>query len=234
MKKEIFPIGDIPSILWGNPSDKVYLCIHGQGGCKEEAEDFAGIAVQRGWQVLSIDLPEHGDRAGTEKKLLPWLVVPELQAVMGFAKSRWDSIALRAGSIGAWFSMLSYADERLERSLFVSPILDMHRLIRNMMQWSGVTEDRLGLERTIPTASGQTLSWEYLSYAKSNPIAKWNIPTEILYGDRDNLTEREVAESFAERFGCSLTIMENGEHWFHTPEQLKVLNEWTIGSFKRP
>ena len=31
-------IGKIPAILWGNPSDKVYLYVHGKAGCKEEAE----------------------------------------------------------------------------------------------------------------------------------------------------------------------------------------------------
>lgn len=46
--------------MLGDESDKVYLFIHGQNGSKEEAISFAEIATSKGWQVLGIDLPEHG------------------------------------------------------------------------------------------------------------------------------------------------------------------------------
>ncbi|MFN1922390.1 hypothetical protein ACK2FT_15925 [Clostridioides difficile] len=46
----------------GNPSSKLYIYIHGQCGNKEEAEAFANIAVPHEYQVLSVDLPEHGER----------------------------------------------------------------------------------------------------------------------------------------------------------------------------
>lgn len=232
MKKEYFQIQGIPSVLWGKPSKNLYLFIHGLGGCKGEAETFAKIAGCYGWQVLSIDLPEHGERKEEKSTFDPWHVVPELLTVMEYAKAHWDWISLRATSIGAWFSMLSFANENLKRCLFVSPVLDMHQLIQNMMLWAGVSEDQLQLEQTIPTSFGQTLSWEYLSYVKKHPITKWSFPTEILYADKDNLTEYSVVENFTRHFGCRLTVMENGEHWFHTPEQLKVLDKWTIASFE--
>ncbi len=34
-------IGNIPSILWGNDSSRLYLYVHGQGGNKEEASFLA-------------------------------------------------------------------------------------------------------------------------------------------------------------------------------------------------
>ncbi len=232
MEIKHFQVHGIPSILWGEPSKNLYLFIHGQKGCKEEAEPFAEIAVRYGWQVLSIDLPEHGARKEEKTSFDPWHVVPELLKVMEYAKAHWNCIALRANSIGAWFSMLSYSNMNLKKCLFVSPILDMQQLIQNMMLWAGVSEDQLRQEQIIPTSFGQTLSWEYLSYVKEHPITNWSFPTEILYGDKDNLTERSIVESFIKRFGCKLTIMENGEHWFHTPEQLKFLDKWTIDSFE--
>lgn len=232
MKKEIFKIQEVPAILWGEPSKHLYLFIHGQSGCKEEAETFSEIAGFYGWQVLSIDLPEHGERKNEINAFDPWHAVPELLSVMKYAKSHWDHIALRANSIGAWFSMLSLANENLEKCLFVSPILDMQQLIKNMMHWADVSEDRLRQEQTITTAFGQTLSWEYLTYVREHPIVKWDHPTEVLYGSKDNLTERHIVESFTSRFGCSLTVFEDGEHWFHTPEQLKALDNWTKASFE--
>jgi alpha-beta hydrolase superfamily lysophospholipase len=226
MENSHFKIDHIPAIRWGKPSEKVYLFVHGKCGCKEEAEVFAEIACTKGWQVLSIDLPEHGERKDEANTFDPWHVVPEMKYVMGYAKQHWINVALNANSIGAWFSMLSYADESLVNCLFVSPIVDMERLIRNMMQWADVSEERLEQEKSILTAYGETLSWEYYTYAKQHPVSKWEHPTAILYAEKDNLTERGIAETFAKKFSCRLAVVENGEHWFHTPEQLAVLGQW--------
>ncbi|HOI58312.1 MULTISPECIES: alpha/beta hydrolase [unclassified Methanoculleus] len=227
MEKKYFQIQGIPAILWGSRSNKVYLYIHGQAGRKEEAEAFARIACRYAWQVLSIDLPEHGERKGEANSFDPWHVVPELLQVMDYIKGQWTQISLFANSIGAWFGMLSFENEPLEKSIFISPILDMKQLISNMMLRANVSETQLERERTIPTSSGQTLSWEYLLYAHEHPITKWKVPTEILYGGQDELTDRSVVEEFVQRFYCNLTVMEDGEHWFHTPEQLDILDTWT-------
>lgn len=227
MKQERFKINNIPAILWGSPSDQVFLFIHGQGGYKEAAEPFAEIAAERGWQVLSIDLPEHGGRSGEKNTFYPWNAVPELQEVIRYAKQNWKRISLRADSIGAWFSMLAFADETLEKCLFVSPVLDMEQLILNMMRWAGVTEEQLQQQKIIPTDFGQTLSWEYLCYVRQHPVAKWDARTHILYAGRDDLTQRSVVDAFVDKYNADLSVMDDGEHWFHTPEQLAVLDEWT-------
>lgn len=222
-----FQIQGIPTIIYGEPSKKCYLYIHGKCGYKEEAESFAAIASQRGYQVLSFDLPEHGERKGETDTFNPWHVVPELKRLFSAARERWDRISIRANSIGAYFSMLSFAEESIDRCLFVSPILDMEQLIANMMKWSGVTEDQLEKQGTIPTNFGETLSWEYLSYVRKHRIEKWDVPTSILYGSADNLTERKTVDAFVGKFNCKLTVMPDGEHWFHTPEQLNILEQWT-------
>lgn len=227
MREEQFKIKDMPTILVGETSEKVYLFVHGKGGSKEEAREFAKIANKKGWQVLSIDLPEHGERNQEKDTFNPWDVVPELKDVMNYAKQHWQKISLRANSIGAWFSMLSFTADMLEECLFVSPILDMEKLIHNMMLWASVSEEELQHEQEIKTNFGETLSWEYLMYAKEHPIDTWNVPTAILYAGNDNLTEKNIVDAFVAKFHCKLDVMENGEHWFHTPEQLEVLNRWT-------
>lgn len=226
MKQDKTLIEGIPAIIYGIKSDKIYLFVHGQGGNKEEAESFAEIVSEKGWQVLSIDLPEHGERKNEIDHFYPWIAVPELQKILIYMESRWKKIALRATSIGAWYSILAFQDKSIIRSLFISPILDMEHLIDNMMQWAGVTKEELEAKKIIPTVFGQTLSWEYLLYAKQHPIMKWDSETKVLYGSKDNLTERYVVDKFVKRFHCSLTVMENGEHWFHTDNQLMVLNRW--------
>lgn len=221
-----FLIDHIPTVLYGAQSERLYLSVHGKAGCKEGSEGFAAIACKKGWQVLAIDLPEHGARRDEKGTFYPWIAVPDLQTVMEYCKQRWPHIALRASSIGVWFSMLALADEPLESTLFVSPILDMNTLIADMMGWAGVTVERLEQEGTIPTSFGETLSWRSLTYAKAHPITAWRHKTAILYAGKDNLTARATVDGFTARFGCGLTVMPDGEHWFHTKEQLAVLDGW--------
>ena len=226
MKEERFAIQNIPAILYGNSCEKLFLYIHGKMGYKEEAVRFAEIVCPEGYQVLSIDLPGHGERAGEMERFVPWEVVPELQAVYDHMREQWNHVSLYANSIGAYFSLLAFRDVKLEKSLFVSPVLDMEKLIHDMMGWAGVSREQLQEAGEIPTAFGETLSWNYLTYAEEHPIIKWDSPTVILYAGQDHLTERETVDDFSQRFGCTVTVMENGEHWFHTEEQMAVLDAW--------
>ncbi len=223
-RQDVF-IDGIPALILGEPSEKVCLFVHGQGGSREEAFRFAKIAALHGWQTVGINLPEHGGRTDG-KALLPWEVIPELKKVECFLKKNWRRIALRANSIGAWFSLLAFEHSALERSLFVSPVLNMHALILDMMRLAGVSEERLRQEKEIAAGSGTILSWEYLEYVRQHPVTEWKNPTEILYAENDEMIARETVQHFAEQFGCGLTVMAGGAHWFHTEEQLRTLSTW--------
>lgn len=98
----------------------------------------------------------------------------------------------------------------------------------DMMQWANVTEAELREKREIETSFGEVLSWDYLCYVRENPIV-WTIPTDILYAGKDSLTSYETVSRFAGKIKASLTVMEHGEHWFHTEEQMNFLDGW----FKR-
>ena len=89
----------------------------------------------------------------------------------------------------------------------------------------------LEIQKEIPTEFGETLSWEYLCYARKHPI-KWSVPTCILYGGKDHLTSRQTVSGFADQIGAKLTVMKDGEHWFHTEEQMKVLDQWISSSIR--
>lgn len=66
----------------------------------------------------------------------------------------------------------------------------------------------------------------YYCYVRENPIEQWNSPTNILYGKDDNICEIDVLSAFSKKFNCGMEIMEHGEHYFHTPEQLNFLRHW--------
>lgn len=168
-------------MVFGEESDKVYLYVHGKCGCKEEAGGFAELVCNSGFQVLSLDLPQHGARRGGEVKFVSWAAAPELRAVFSYAKQKWKSVSLYANSIGAYFSLLAFPNDCFDKCLFVSPVLDMTALIEKMMGWAAVTPTQLQAQGEIPTSFGETLSWIYYTYAKQHPIETWNSPTAILY-----------------------------------------------------
>ena len=221
-----FAIGTIPAISWGEASNKVYLFVHGKKSRKEEAEDFARIAVRRGYQVLSFDLPEHGDRLDSDYPCTVQNGVHDLCLVEDYARDRWKHISLFACSLGAYFSLAAYQEVSFKRCLFLSPILDMECLIQNMMKWFNVSVELLEEKHEILTPIGEILSWSYYTYVREHQILKWNNPTYLLYGSNDHLTERAVVESFTAKFHCDLEVLENGDHYFHTMEQMEALERW--------
>lgn len=194
---------------------KAVLYVHGKGGSAAEAEFYEGIFPE--CAVLGFDY----------KAETPWESMGEFQSEAKRLLSEYDSVILVANSIGAYFSLLSLADMPIEKVYFISPIVNMEKLILDMMHWAGVTEDELQEKGVIATEFDEALSWEYLTWVRSHPVS-WHIPTEILYGSEDKLQSVDTIKAFADDIGAGLTIMEQGEHWFHTEEQLQFLQEWLI------
>ena len=116
-------------------------------------------------------------------------------------------------------------DEMIQKAYFISPIVDMDKLITDMMKWANVTEQELELKGVIHTDFGEDLSWEYLSYVRSH-LVEWRVPTQILYSSKDHLMSIDTITDFANKHQATLTVMEGGEHWFHTEEQMLFLDNW--------
>ncbi|HBJ19038.1 MAG TPA: alpha/beta hydrolase [Clostridiales bacterium] len=217
----------IPTVLYGAPSDRVFLYIHGQGGAKEEAARFAAIAERFGYRTLAVDLPEHGARRDG-KKLLPWIVIPELRTLLAYAKEHFRTVSLRTVSIGTWFSLLAFSGEPIDICLFSSPLLDMEDMILTLMHLAGVSEERLRAEGEIPTAFGQTLSWEYLTYVRQHPVRGLSKKTAILYATEDETIRRATVDRFTEANRADLCLYPGGEHWLHTPEEVAFMEAWEM------
>ena len=226
MGKERIQIGHIPAVIYGKKSDKLCLYVHGRQSCKEEAEKLAPLLEPYGYQILSFDLPEHGERKDGKTEFSVQNCVYDLQFLWNSIMENYDTISLYACSIGAYFSLVAYKKIHFDKCLIVSPILDMERLILNMMKWAGVTHEKLQAEKEIKTSFGETLSWEYYQYVINHPVHIWDSKTFKLYGRNDRLTEKSVLDIFREKHDCSVRIMEKGEHYFHTREQMQFLTEW--------
>ena len=228
MKKEFFKINNIPAVLWGETSEKIIIAVHGNMSHKENVpiKILAETGSQKNYQILSFDLPEHGERKNEKTLCKVQECVKELSLIIEYAKLHWKNISIFGNSIGAYFSLLAFKNENISNAFFLSPVVDMERIIKNMMLWFDVSEEKLEKEKTILTPIGQNLYWDYYSYVKENPIINWNISTYILYGEKDNLCEKNIIMNFAEKFNCDLLISNGSEHWFHTENDLKILKNW--------
>jgi len=223
-----FNIGTIPAVLWGDTCENLLIAVHGNLSHKEDVviQLLADEATAKGYQVLSFDLPEHGDRKNDDTPCKVQFCIRDLAEVMRFVKEEWKEISLFACSMGAYFSLLAYKDEPLNQALFLSPVVDMERIISNMMTWFQVTPERLEKEQSIDTPIGQKLYWDYFCYVRDHPVDTWNVQTSILQGSKDEVCESDTIMTFTEKFHCDLTVLETGEHYFHTDEQLKVYSDW--------
>lgn len=192
---------------------EILIYVHGKGGSVQEAEHYKLLFPNR--EVIGFDYCSQ----------TPWDAKTEFSAFFAEQHTRCDRLTLIANSIGAFFAMSALDENLVDRAYFISPVVDMENLILNMMQWSNVTEQTLAEKREIATDFGETLSWNYLCYVREHPIL-WNVPTQILYGERDNLTSMETVSAFAKRHHAKLTVMPGGEHWFHTEEQMHFLDDW--------
>ena len=233
MRQSKLQIGHIPAQLWGEPSDRLLVAVHGNLSHKADTVIalLAAQAAEWGYQVLSFDLPEHGERKDGPTLCKAHICVEELRDVMAYAKTQVGDISLFGCSLGAYFILLACREESIRQALFLSPVLDMQRLIQTMMGWFSISEERLRAEGEIATPIGQTLYWDYYQYVKAHPVDLWRPPTQILYGSADSLSEQDVVEGFAQHFGCKLTVLEGGEHFFHTPEQLAYYQAWLREAF---
>lgn len=228
MFKDKFKITNIPTVLWGEKSEKLFIAVHGNMSDKEDVviQILAEEALQKGYQVLSFDLPEHGERKSDGIPCKVQFCVNELSIIMNYAKEHWKEVNLFACSMGAYFSLLAYQNDVLRKALFLSPVVNMERIIENMMLCFNVTPERLQKEMTIETPIGQKLYWDYLCYVKQHPINTWNTDTNIMYGAKDELCEIETINYFVKKYCCGLEIMDKGEHYFHTEEQLNEFKHW--------
>lgn len=229
MKLERKNINNIPTLIWGEKSSKVYIAIHGNMSNKEDTviKILANKVTNEGYQLLSFDLPEHGERKDDRNYLCKVQnCVNDLKQIMAFAKENYNEINVFACSMGAYFSLLAYKNENIKKCLFLSPIVNMKLIIDNMMIWNNTTEEELKEKKEIKTNFGQILYWDYYLYVKENKIIDWNKETYILYGDKDNMQDEEIVKNFSNHFNCKLSILKDGEHYFHTNEQLNYYKDW--------
>ncbi len=201
-----------------NPEKRAVVYVHGQGGSAGEADRL---------KPLFENCAVHGF---DYKASAPREAAAEFPAYFGSIFRKYDKVTLVANSLGAFFSMYALGGThafRFEKAFFISPVVDMEALILRMMTSAGVSEEALREKGRIATDSGAELSWDYLKSVREKSL-EWDVPTAVLYGENDFLVPYGEILKFADKTGAIVTVMKNGEHWFHTEEQLAFLDRWIL------
>ena len=107
------------------------LYIHGKGGSAVESDHYKTLFPN--YKVTGLDF----------QSFTPWESGAEIRAAAEELKAEHESIVLIANSIGAYFSMCAGIGHLTSRAYFISPIVNMEKLIADMMQWANVTEPEL-------------------------------------------------------------------------------------------
>ncbi len=192
---------------------KAVLFLHGLGGSAEEAAHYRPFFPDA--EVIGLDY--HG--------IEPWEAGREIKEAVLDLRKRFERVDLIGYSLGAFLAMHADVGGLIGKAYFISPVVDMESLILALMAQDGVTEETFREKGEVPGRTGLTHSWTYLRYVREHSV-EWRAPTAVLYAEYDDLTPRETVESFCRAYGASLTVMPGGEHWFHTEEQIRFLDEW--------
>lgn len=195
-----------------NSQKDIVVYVHGKGGSANEAEHYKQFFKE---DVYGFDYKSEN----------PWDAKTEFLDEFKELSDKYNKITLIANSIGAYFSMNSGIEKYISKAYFISPIVNLEGLILNMIEWAGVTEQELEEKKIIPVAFGDDLSWDYLQYVRNHKIC-WTVPTDILYGSADNMQSLDTIKEFCSKASVTLTVMDGGEHWFHTKEQMEFLDDW--------
>jgi len=190
---------------------KVIIYVHGKGGSASEIERFKEICPN--YDFVGVAYQEY----------LPWIVEKQITDVYDQVSSQYDQVLILANSIGAYFTMLT-KKMNIKKAFFISPLLNMEQYLEDLLAKNSVTESELEQQKVV-SINGEEITWKSLQYVRKNPVV-WKVPTEILYGEHDDHTSMETLDSFTKSHNAHITIMQGGQHRFHTREQLAFLNNW--------
>ena len=122
---------------------KVIVYVHGKGGSAQEANYYRKF-FDDDFDIIGFDY----------KSETPWDAKVEFSNYFDLIIPEYNKTLLIANSIGAYFLLISLADKKIEKAMLISPIVDMERLILDMMIGENVSDEELSIKKEIETSLG--------------------------------------------------------------------------------
>lgn len=197
---------------------KVAVYIHGLYGSTEEVEDYSFLKDE--YDVVGLDYQDGN----------PWELKDVIRTEFKKITKNYKEIVLIANSIGAFYAYEYLSDYKINHAFFISPIADMFQIIFNKMMSEGIHRKELEEEKIITCKDGTVLSFDFYQHV-SNYKDNWSIPTDILYGEHDEIVYIEnIADFLASHPKAKLTIKQDAEHYFHKEEEKNFIKTWILNS----
>jgi len=195
---------------------KVAVYIHGLYGSHEEADDYSYLKNE--YDVVGLDYQDSN----------PWEVSDTIRNEFDKITKGYKEVIIIANSIGAFYAYEYLSDYDIKHAFFISPVTNMHQLILNIMSSNNISLERLKEEKIVKIDDKTTVSYEYLKYLEKHKD-NWETPTDILYGEKDNIVSINDISSFLASHGnARLTVKQGAEHYFHTNEEKQFIKKWIL------
>jgi hypothetical protein len=121
--------------------------------------------------------------------------------------------------------MNALGNKPIKQAYFISPMVNLEKLICNMMIGWESPKMNFTKRKLCRRISARRFRGNTCATCVKIPSSGAS-PRRFLYGSNDNLTSLETMREFAQKIGAPLTVMDGGEHWFHTAEQMAFLDKW--------
>lgn len=196
--------------------EKVAVYIHGLHGSSKEAEDFSYLKDK--YDVVGLDYQDGN----------PWELKENIRDEFKKLTENYKEIIVIANSIGAFYAYEYLSDFKIKHAFFISPIASMFKIISDLMMEYGISDKELKEKEIIKLNNGQVLSYGFYNHVL-NYKDSWKVPTDILYGSRDEIVYIEnIAEFLKNHPNAKLTIKQGSRHYMHTYEEKRFIKDWVL------
>ena len=196
----------------------VVVYIHGLYGSSEESKDYSYLSDN--YDVVGLNYQDGN----------PWELKDTIREEFTKITKNYKEIIVIANSIGAFYTYEYLSVFNIRQAFFISPVVDMYQMIFELMMQHHISKEELKEKREIKLENGQVLSYDFYLHTL-NYQDNWNVDTEILYGEHDEIVHLEnIAEFLSKHPKTKLTIKRGAEHYMHTDEEKEFIKNWILRS----
>lgn len=212
---ELFDLNNVNNSV-NNNGKKIAVYIHGAHGSSQEVSDYEFLKGR--FDVVGLDYQDGN----------PWELKETIQKEFERITDGYEDIIVIANSIGAFYTYEYLSDYNIKQAFFISPIVSMFQTIVDLMVMYNIKDKQLEKKRFITLEDGTVLSFNFYQQV-SNEDDSWDKPTEILYGSYDEQVYVQSMIEFLEKHPLAkLTVKEDAEHYFNSPEEKEFIRDWII------
>lgn len=198
--------------------DSCIIYIHGLNGNSKEAEFYSFLSNK--YDIIGLDYDDGN----------PWEVKDIIIGDFKKLTCGYKNIYLIANSIGAFYAYKYLSSFNIKTAFFVSPFVSMKPFIESQLCKNKINMKQFEESKIIVLPNKQTLSYDFYQSILNKDA--WKTKTYILYGEKDKVVDKNSIFDFLSNHNATLSIMKNGDHYFHKPGQLRFIKKWIMENLK--